>query len=118
MKIKFNIEKKTISNTFYRKVVYTDRHIQVVFMCLIPGEFIHKEKHKGTQFFRVEQGKATAKVGERKYYLQDGDTLIVPPNTLHELHQTGNKPLKLYSIYSPPEHPRDRLDKRQPLDDD
>lgn len=113
--VKFNLEKKTINNTLYRKVVYTDPNIQLVFMSLNPGEFIHGEKHpETTQFFRIEKGQAIAKVENKTYRLKDGDTLIVPPGAWHEFIQTGTKPVKFYTIYSPPEHPPTRKNRRQP----
>ena len=65
---KFNLEKKTISNKYYRRVVYTDKNIQLVFMSLEVGETIPREKHENiTQFFRVEEGSLTATVGDKTY---------------------------------------------------
>jgi mannose-6-phosphate isomerase-like protein (cupin superfamily) len=118
MATKFNLEKKTLDNEYYRKVVYTDTNIQLVFMSLAVGDIIHKEKHSGTtQFFRVEKGQIKAIVAEKTYSLKDGDTIIIPPNTWHEIIQIGPKPTKLYTIYSPPEHPPNRKNKHQPKDD-
>lgn len=115
---KFNLEKKTISNKFYRKVIYTDKNIQLVFMSLEPSEFIPREKHKNiTQFIRVEEGKIISKIGNKVYHLEDGDMIIIPPNTWHEITQIGNKPVKLYSIYSPPEHSPNKINWNQPLND-
>lgn len=112
---KFNLERKTLDNTWYRRVIYTDQNIQLVLMTLNPGEYIHNEKHVDTtQFFRIESGRITARVEDKTYRLTDGDTLIVPPGKWHEIRQTGPLPVKLYTIYSPPEHPADRKDKRQP----
>ena len=110
-----DIEKKTISNNFYRKVVYTDKWQQLVIMSLNVGETIPLESHNGTQFFRIESGKAEARVGGSKYKtLKDGAVLMVPPNTKHVIKNTSKKdPLKLYTIYSPPQHKPKTIKKRQ-----
>ena len=113
----FNIEKETLKNTNYRKVVYTDKYQQLVLMSLNPKEYIHLEKHNATQFFRVEKGKGIAKVGGKKMKLKDGMSVTVPPNTFHKIINTGRAPLKLYTIYSPPQHKPGTVDKRQPTDE-
>lgn len=115
---KFNIEAKTMRNQNYRKVVHTDKLMQIVLMSLDVGEYIHREKHDDTtQFFRIESGEARAIVGSTTYTLKAGDCLVVPPNTWHTIIQHGRKPLKLYTIYTPPNHARKRVDKTQPEDD-
>jgi quercetin dioxygenase-like cupin family protein len=102
----------------YEGLVHTDANIQLVLMSLAVGDTIHKEKHKSTtQFFRVEKGQIKAIVAGKTYNLKDGDTIIIPPNTWHEIIQIGSKPAKLYTIYSPPEHPPNRKDKHQPEND-
>jgi len=113
----FNFEKKTLKNKNYRKVVYTDKYQQLVLMSMNPKEYIHLEKHNATQFFRVEKGKGIAKVGGKDIKLTDGMSVIVPPNTFHEIINTGRTPLKLYTIYSPPQHKPGTVDKRQPTDE-
>ena len=113
----FNIEKETLKNTNYRKVVYTDKYQQLVLMSLNPKEYIHLEKHNATQFFRVEKGKGIAKVGGKDIKLKDGVSVTVPPNTFHKIINTGSVPLKLYTIYSPPQHKPGTVDKRQPTDE-
>jgi mannose-6-phosphate isomerase-like protein (cupin superfamily) len=101
-----NIEKSTIKNRAYRNVISTTPQLQLVYMTLLPKEEIGMEKHeKITQFFRVEQGEGLAIVNGIKYILHDGIALIVPANTEHNIINTSNKKhLKLYTIYSPPEH--------------
>lgn len=104
-----NIEKETLKNNNYRKVLYTNKYQQLVVMSIQKGEFIPWEIHNGSQFFRIESGKGTAKIkiGKDKYknvQLKDGQSLIVPPNTKHLIKNTGIDPLKLYTIYSPPQH--------------
>lgn len=101
-----NIERDTKDNKFYRRVMYTDRYLQVVYMSLAPGVEIGREKHAGTQFFRVESGIGSAIVDDEKLTLKDGIALTVPPHTFHNIRNTSKtEPLKLYTIYSPPQHP-------------
>ena len=73
-----NIEKETINNKNYRKVIYTDSKQQIVLMSLNPGEYIHREAHNGTQFFRIEQGTGIAEIGtiRKKIKLKDGIFII------------------------------------------
>jgi mannose-6-phosphate isomerase-like protein (cupin superfamily) len=115
-----NIEKETINNKNYRKVIYTDSKQQIVLMSLNPGEYIHRETHNGTQFFRIEQGTGIAEIGtiRKKIKLKDGISLSVPPKTLHKIINTSKtQTLKIYTIYSPPQHKPNDIDKRQPADD-
>ena len=93
-----NIEKETINNKNYRKVIYTDSKQQIVLMSLNPGEYIHRETHNGTQFFRIEQGTGIAEIGtiRKKIKLKDGISLSVPPKTLHKIINTSKtQPLKI-----------------------
>jgi mannose-6-phosphate isomerase-like protein (cupin superfamily) len=110
-----NIEQKTLKNKNYRKVIYTDKKQQVVLMCLVPGEFLPEETHKGTQFFRVESGNGTAIIGKKKLKLRDGIVVVVPANTKHYIENTSRKSnLLMYTIYSPPQHKPGTINKRQP----
>ena len=112
---KFNLETETIKNVNYRKVMYTTKNMQLVLMSLLPGEDIPKETHRNTtQFFRVEKGTIAINVGGIKKILKDGQSLIVPPNTQHYVQCIGTKPAKLYTIYSPPEHPDKLVQKLNP----
>lgn len=117
MSLHVNIEKKTLSNASYRKVIYTDKHQQLVLMSLNVGEYLPRESHKGTQFFRIEQGSGIAVIKSKRVRLTDGTILMIPPNTKHMLKNTSARyPLKLYSIYSPPQHPRETIHRRQKND--
>ncbi len=121
MAFALDIEKETLKNNNYREVISTDKYQQLVLMCLNPGEYIHREKHNGTQFFRIEGGNGAAEIGSKREIvrLKDGVALTVKPNILHKIVNTSKtKKLKLYSIYSPPQHKHGRIDKRQPDDDD
>lgn len=110
-----NLAQLTIKNKNYRKVIQTTKTLQLVLMTLLPGEDIPKEIHKDkTQFIRVEKGKAFVKIGSQEYHLKDDDFIIIPPGKKHYVSNEGSTNLSLYSIYSPPEHPPKRLNKRQP----
>ncbi len=109
-----NIENQTISNKFYRNVKYTDDNIQIVLMNLQPGEDIPEEKHNGTQFIRIESGKGLAMVSGKSYNLHDGVSITIPKMTKHYIKNISNTPLTLYSIYSPPEHPKKLVQYEQP----
>lgn len=108
---KGNIEQLTINNTYYRKVLNTTPNQQLVLMALKKTEDIPKEKHHGTQFIRVEEGTGYAIIGGHKYKLSDGIVVVIPPHTWHYIKATSN--LKLYTIYSPPEHEHELIQKRQ-----
>ena len=115
MIIPHNIEKITIENKNYRKVIYTDENMQLVLMSIEVGEDIPLEIHsKTTQFIRVESGRGIAKTKDKDTRLSDGISIIIPSKTFHYIKTTGDKPLKLYTIYSPPEHLPNTINKRQP----
>jgi mannose-6-phosphate isomerase-like protein (cupin superfamily) len=116
-----NIETKTIENNNYRKVLYTTPEMQLVVMSIKGGDEIHEEIHVNkSQFIRVESGKGYIKLWDKNLKttktlrLHDGICVIIPPNTKHYLKNSGNEDLKLYSIYSPPEHNINRIDKIKP----
>lgn len=101
-----NIEKETEGNSDYRRVLYTTKNTQLVVMSIEPGDEIGNEVHELDQFIRVEEGKAQAILnnGEDVYELEDDFAIIIPSGTWHNVINTGDKPLKLYTLYSPPEH--------------
>ena len=98
-----DLAKMTIENEKYRHIVYTGK-LQLVLMSLKPSEDIPWEIHQGDQFIRVEQGIAKVIVGYHVQYLTDDDFVIIPPGKKHYVKNVGNNDLKLYAIYSPPEH--------------
>lgn len=107
-----NIEDATTKNTTFRTVLFTGTAMQLTVMSLGPGEEIGLEVHPATdQFLRVEQGSARVVMGATKdqldetHDLSDDWAVIVPAGTWHNVVNTGQGPLKLYSIYTPPEHP-------------
>ena len=103
-----SIEKQTIANNYFRQVLFTGKYAQLVVMCLQPSEEIGNEVHpKVDQFFRIEQGEATFVFeGKEKHVAKNGDAVIVPAGTYHNvINNSKTAKLKLYTIYSPPNHP-------------
>lgn len=101
---KINIESTTLKNKYYRKVLYTNKHQQLVIMNLMPFQEIGEEIHKNvSQFIKVEDGNGTAILQNNRYNLKTGDCIMINNNTFHNI-KAGKNGLKLYTIYSPPEH--------------
>lgn len=102
-----NIEQKTKDNNFFRQVLYTAKNMQLVVMSLLPNEEIGTEVHSTTdQFFRVESGTGKVIMNGEETELKDGDVAIVTAGTEHNVVNTSaTEPLKLYTIYTPPQHP-------------
>ena len=100
-----NIEEATKGNENFRKVLYTARYSQLVLMSLKPGEEIGEEVHTDVdQFFRVDAGEGKCVIDENEYEIRDGFAVVVPAGAKHNVINTGKNELKLYTIYSPPEH--------------
>ena len=100
-----NIEDQTKENNDFRRVLYTGAHVQLVLMTLQPAEEIGLETHtENDQFFRFEAGLGTVIVGETEYSVGDGDVVIVPAGTPHNVMNTGVEPLNLYTLYAPAHH--------------
>ncbi|MFH0829367.1 MAG: cupin domain-containing protein [Candidatus Kerfeldbacteria bacterium] len=101
-----NIEKDTIANTNFRKVLYTGTHSQLVLMSLKPSEEIGMEVHTDNdQFFRFEKGQGKCIIDGNEYALSDGSVIVVPAGAEHNVINTSDtEDLKLYTIYSPAHH--------------
>lgn len=99
-----DIESLTIKNTDFRQVLYTAKNCQLVLMSLKPGEDIGEEVHHLDQFFRVEEGSGEAVMNGVALVIREGFAVVVPAETKHNIVNTGNVELKLYTIYSPPNH--------------
>lgn len=100
-----NIEARTVENDDFRRVLYTGHHIQLVLMTLQPGEDIGSEVHEDRdQFFRIEQGAGTVEIDGARHAVKDDDAIIVPAGARHNVTNTGDAPLRLYTLYGPPEH--------------
>ena len=99
-----DIERLAVENDEFRRVLYTAKHSQLVLMALKPGEEIGMEVHKLDQFFRVEEGSGEAVLDGVRTKIQAGFAVLVPAGAKHNIVNTGSAPLKLYTLYSPPNH--------------
>jgi mannose-6-phosphate isomerase-like protein (cupin superfamily) len=99
-----NIEKLSLENDNFRKVLYTDKNSQLVLMSLLPKEEIGEEVHDVDQFLRVEKGTGSAILNGTPHDLADGSVIIVPAGTKHNIVNTGSDAMKLYTLYMPPHH--------------
>ena len=100
-----NIEKLTEDNKDFRRVLYTGKHLQLVLMTLKSGEEIGEEVHVARdQFFRVEKGKGEVLIDGHRSRIKSDDAILVPAGARHNVINSGDKPLKLYTVYGPPNH--------------
>ena len=104
-----NIEKRTVENEDFRRVLYTGEHLQLVLMTLPPGCDIGEEVHEDRdQFFRIEEGQGEIRIDGAANRVEDDFAVIVPAGARHNVINIGDRPLRLYTIYGPPEH-RDKV---------
>ncbi|MBU3896036.1 cupin domain-containing protein [Patescibacteria group bacterium] len=104
-----NIEKDALDNNNFRKVLYTSVHSQLVLMSLNPGEEIGMEVHADNdQFFRFEKGKGKVIIDGDEHEVEDGSAVVIPAGAEHNIINTSDSDLKMYTIYSPPHH-RDKV---------
>ena len=103
---KSNIEKDTLENNNFRKVLYTGKHLQLVLMSLKGGEDIGEETHlNNDQFFRFEAGIGKCVIDGNEYKVKEGDVIVVPAGAKHNVINTdGTIALKMYTLYGPPNH--------------
>lgn len=100
-----NIEKATMENTDYRRVLFTSKHNQLVLMCIEAGDEIGTEVHNGAQFIRVEKGTGQVVLNGKEYDVEDGSAITIPQGVKHNVINTSkSKQLKIYTVYSPPQH--------------
>jgi len=100
-----NIEKDSIKNNNFRKVIFTTKKLQLVLMSLLPQEDIGMERHDTDQFFRVEQGHGVVIINGHQFKVKEGSAVVVPSMAEHNFINTSRKhKLKLYTIYVPPQH--------------
>jgi mannose-6-phosphate isomerase-like protein (cupin superfamily) len=100
-----NIEEETVRNQFFRKVLFTGPFSQLVVMSLQPGEEIGEEVHSLDQFIRIEAGEAQVTLGAEAHRLRDDFAIVIPAGVKHNVKNiSASEALKLYTIYSPPEH--------------
>jgi len=102
-----NLEEKTLNGNNFREVLYTTQRSQLVIMTLQPGEEIGLEKHEGhDQFIRVEAGQGVAILDGERHALEDGVAVVISAGTEHNVINTSDsEPMRLYTLYTPPEHP-------------
>ena len=107
------IEELTLENSNFRQVVFTAPHSQLVLMSLLPKEEIGMEMHESVdQFFRIEKGRGKVIMNSEESVISDGIAIVVPAGTQHNLINTSEtEELKLYTIYSPPNHPDGKIHK-------
>jgi len=108
-----NIEEETLNNSFFRKVLFTAKHMQLVVMSLKVGEDIGEEVHESVdQFFRIEKGEAKFVVDGQESIVKADEVFIVPAGSRHNvINNSVNEDLKLYTIYTPPNHPDGTINK-------
>ena len=99
-----NIEKETLENTDYRRVLYTAKNSQLVLMTIEPGDEIGEEVHELDQFIRLEAGVATVVLNDESHEVPADSAVVIPAGVKHNVINSGTEPLKLYSVYAPPEH--------------
>lgn len=99
-----NIEKQSVENKDFRKVLFTGPHSQLVVMSVKPGEDIGLEVHKVDQFIRIEKGEGEVVMDGKRSRVQAESAFVIPAGTKHDVTNTGKDDLKLYTIYSPPQH--------------
>ncbi len=99
-----NIEAVSINNQSFRKVIYTAKYSQLVVMSLKPGEEIGMEVHEVDQFIKIESGEGTAVLDGVEYDIADGSAIIISAGSKHDIVNNSNRDMKLYTVYSPPEH--------------
>jgi mannose-6-phosphate isomerase-like protein (cupin superfamily) len=104
-----NIEKETVENNHFRKVLYTGKHSQLVVMSLNPGQDIGEEVHEVDQFLRIEHGKGHVVLDGVTHQVQDDFAIVVPAGAKHNVINNMDGYMKLYTIYSPPEHLKDTV---------
>lgn len=100
-----NIEDRTKENEYFRRVLYTGRNLQLVVMSIEPGGEIGEEIHpERDQFFRIEKGRGEVWIDGRMTEIRGDSGILVPAGARHNIRNTGDKPLKLYTLFGPPEH--------------
>lgn len=100
-----DIEDQAEDNSDFRRVVYTGKNLQLVLMSLKPGEDIGEEVHEdGDQFFRIEKGKGEVLIDGKRSRIKSDDAVLVPAGARHNIINSGEEPLRLYTLYAPPEH--------------
>jgi mannose-6-phosphate isomerase-like protein (cupin superfamily) len=103
-------------NEFYRKVLFTGQNSQLVVMTLAPGEEIGLETHEVDQFIYVVKGEGRSVIGKDAAEFEEGDAICIPAGEFHNVINTDDKPMKLFTIYSPPQHPANLVQESKPAE--
>jgi len=103
-------------NELYRKVLFTGKNSQLVAMNLAPGEEIGFETHAVDQFIYIVKGKGTSIIGKDEAEFEDGDAICIPAGELHNVINNDDKPLRLFTVYSPPQHPANLVQETKPVE--
>ena len=107
-----DIEQDTVDNSYFRKVLFTTKNSQLVLMSVAPDDEIGSEVHDLDQFIRFESGKGKVILGDFEQEVSDGDAIVVPEGVRHNVINTSEtEPLKLYAVYSPPNHKKGTIHK-------
>lgn len=99
-----DIEKETLENENFRRVLYTDERVQLVVMSLLPQEDIGEEVHNLDQFIRIERGEGKSVLDGEENALSGSSVVIIPAGVRHNIINTGSEAMKLYTLYAPPNH--------------
>ena len=100
-----DIQVRTLENDDFRRVLYTGKNLQLVLMTIAPGDEIGEEVHDDrVQFFRIEEGSGEVLIDGQAHAIEDDDAIIVPAGARHNVRNNGDVPLRLYTLYGPPEH--------------
>ena len=102
---RIHLEETTEDNDFYRKVLFTGAHSQLVAMSLAPNQEIGSETHTVDQIIYIVEGFGTSFMDGREADLEEGDAICIPAGVVHNVVNTGDEPMKLFTVYSPPQHP-------------
>ncbi len=116
MLTRIDLEDAVKENNLYRKVLFTGKYSQLVVMALAPGEEIGLETHSVDQFIYVVKGEGKSLIGVRKANFEEGDAICIPSGELHNVINTGDKPMKLFTVYSPPQHAANLVEKSKPVE--
>ncbi len=107
------LEKKTLANTYFREVLFTGPFSQLVVMSIAPGDDIGMETHSHVdQFIRIEEGSGKAILNGEEHVLADGSAVVIPAGVEHNIvNSSPTRPLQLYTVYTPPQHPKGTIHK-------
>jgi len=116
MRTRIDLHKAAKENDSYRKVLFTGEHSQLVVMALAPGEEIGSEIHSVDQFIYVVKGEGKSVIEKDEAKFEEGDAICIPAGALHNVINTDDKPMKLFTIYSPPQHPANLIQESKPVE--